>query len=98
MESPANAILILLDASAPVAAAARHGVEASGAIRLKPRQAAPSADAAPSAWRHRSPMPIADPDPDRNTIGQPLLRRTAYIQVMAAVASAPRPASARSTR
>src|SRR5580700_1345233 len=90
MESPANAILILLDASAPAAAAARHGVAASGAIRLRTRQAAPSADATPSARRHRSPMPIPDPTPDRNTIGQPLFRRTAHTyKVMAAVASAP---------
>jgi hypothetical protein len=38
----------------------------------------PSANAPPRARRSRSPMPIPDPDPDRNTIGQPLLRRTAH--------------------
>src|ERR1700724_4324178 len=74
MESPANAILILLTVSAPAAAAARHGVENSGRNRLKTRQTAPSADAAPSA--RRGPIP----DPDRNNIGQPLLRRAAYRQ------------------
>src|ERR1700724_2390408 len=78
MESPANAILILLTVSAPAAAAAQHGGENSGRDRLKPRQTAPSADTAPTARRGRSPIP--DPDPDRNTIGQPLLRRAAYIQ------------------
>src|SRR5580700_7105516 len=78
MESPANAILILPVASAPAVAAARHGVAASGSNRLRIRQAAPSADAAPSARRHRSPTPIPDPHPDRNTIGQPL--STAHIQ------------------
>src|ERR1700719_3402865 len=76
MESPANAILILPGASPPAAAAARHGVEKSGNSRLKTRQTAPSASAAPTARQHRSPIP----DPDRNTIGQPLLRRAAYIQ------------------
>src|SRR5580704_5375142 len=100
MESPQNAILILPGASAPAAAAARHGVENSGRNRLKTRHTAPSADAAPSARRGRSPIP----DPDRNTIGQPLLRRAAYIQshtrteYVAAVASAPRLASAQSIR
>src|ERR1700683_3114261 len=90
MESPAKAILILPVASASAAAAARHGVETSGNIRLRIRQAASSAGAAPNARRHRSPMPIPDPHPDRNTIGQPLLRRTAHTdKVMAAVASAP---------
>src|SRR5580704_1517999 len=93
MESPAKAILTLLDASAPAAVAARHGVAASGSIRPTTRQAAPSADAAPSARRHRPHVPIPDPAPDRNTIGQPLLRRTAHIQshtkYVAAVASAP---------
>src|SRR5580692_2765290 len=68
MESPAKAILILPGASAPAGAAARLGVENSGNSRLKTRQTAPSADAAPSARRGRSPIP----DPDRNTIGQPL--------------------------
>src|SRR5580704_13305721 len=87
MESPAKAILILPDASPPAAAAARHGVAASGSIRLT-RQAAASANAAPSARRGRSPMPIPDPAADRNTIGQPLLRRAAHIH-LAAVASAP---------
>src|ERR1700686_5114867 len=76
MESPAKAILILLAVSAPAAAAARHGVEKSGNARLKTRQTAPSADVAPSARRGRSPIP----DSDRNTIGQPLLRRAAYVQ------------------
>src|SRR5450755_5186194 len=78
MESPANAILILLAVSAPAAAAARLGVEKNGRNRLKTRQTAPSAAAAPSARCGRSPIP--DPPPDRNTIGQPLLRRAAHIQ------------------
>src|ERR1700693_643211 len=76
MESPAKAILILLAVSEPAAAAARHGVEKKGRNRLKTRQTAPSTDVAPSARRGRSPIP----DPDRNTIGQPLLRRAPYIQ------------------
>src|SRR5579864_8688324 len=76
MESPAKAILILLDASAPAApaaAAARHGVAASGAIiRPSARQAAPSAASAPNARRDRPRAPAPDPIADRNTIRQPL--------------------------
>src|SRR5579864_101063 len=77
MESPAKAILILLDASAPAApaaaaAAARHGVAASGAIRPSARAAAPSAEPAQNARRDRPRAPIPDPTADRNTIGQPL--------------------------
>src|ERR1700722_7148147 len=73
MESPAKAILILPNASAPAAAAARHGVAASGNSKPRTRKAAPSANPAPSARRGRAPMPIPDPHPARNTIGQPLL-------------------------
>src|ERR1700727_2541536 len=98
MESPAKAILILPDASAPAAAAARHGVAASGNSKPRTRQAAPSANAAPSARRGQSPMPIPDPHPDRNTIGQPLLRRTAYIQSHGRRRLSPRPASAQVIR
>src|SRR5260370_364533 len=76
MESPAKAILILLAVSAPAVAAARPGVEISGNSRLKTKQTAPSADAAPNARRGRSPIL----DPDRNTIEQPLVRRAACRQ------------------
>src|ERR1700735_2399201 len=102
MESPAKAILILLAVSAPAAAAARHGAEKSGSIRLNIRQVAASADAAPSARRARSPKPIPDPHPDRNTIGSPshVVRptRPKTHKDLTTVASAPRPASARSIR
>src|SRR5579864_1538068 len=100
MESPAKAILILLDASAPAApaaAAARHGVAASGAIiRPSTRQAAPSAAPASNARRGRPRAPAPDPIADRNTIRQPL--RAAQEHNVLAAASAPRPASARSIR
>src|ERR1700722_3781371 len=80
MESPAKAILTLLDASAPAAVAGPRRGAGRGRIRPTNKRAAPSADAAPSARRHRPHVPIPDPAPDRNTIGQPLLRRTAHIQ------------------
>src|ERR1700685_2424332 len=99
MESPAKAILILLLRPPPAAAAAGHGVERSGRNRLRTRQATPSADAAPNARRHRSPMPIPDPHPDRNTIGQPLV--TPYgppIQSRGRRRLSPRPASAQVIR